>query len=39
MSTGKREERIVLIGVFVLFLAIGAMLLIVSVFSGGMVGD
>jgi hypothetical protein len=39
MSQGKREERLVLIGLVGLFLAVGLMLLVVSVFGGGLAED
>ncbi len=38
MSAEKKQERIVLFGLLALFLAVGLMLLVVSVFGGGFAG-
>ena len=39
MKPEKKQERIVLIGLLALFCAIGAMIVFVSVFGGGLAGD
>ena len=39
MSDEKKQERLVLFGLLGLFLAVGLMLFVVSVFGGGFAGD
>ncbi|MFO1116620.1 MAG: hypothetical protein U1E28_13120 [Beijerinckiaceae bacterium] len=38
MDQDRKQERIVLIGLLALFLAVGAMLAAVSIFGGGLAG-